>query len=129
MTVRPFTIAVDYDGTLSYPEPGDIDKEAVRILRDLVETGPARIILLTMREGELLDAAVSNSMAHGLAFWSHNRNPDQIYWEPARKVYADAYVDDHNVFIPKRSDGSLDWGKIGRELKRMMINYYASLMP
>lgn len=132
MDVRTFTIAVDYDGTLTkgigYPLPGKIDKKAVAILKHLAGTGQARIILLTMREGKLLDDAVAACKRQGLEFWAVNENPDQAAWYPARKVYADVYVDDHNVSVPRLHNGMLDWNRIGSELESMMDSYYCSFL-
>lgn len=64
----------------------------------------------------------------GLEFWAVNENPDQAAWYPARKVYADVYVDDHNVSVPRLHNGMLDWNRIGSELESMMDSYYCSFL-
>jgi len=120
---HPFTVAVDYDGTLTsrdtWPETGTVDPLAADILRKLEKDG-ARIILLTMREGELLEDAVKECRRAGIPLWAVNQNPDQHLWGAARKVYADAYVDDHAIAFPKTASGDADWNAIGLLLEQAM---------
>lgn len=101
------TIAVDFDGTIvehRYPAIGRELPFAVATLRQLQKEMPdMRLILWTVREGELLDLAVAWCADRGLEFYAVNSNyPDE---EPSptsgargcRKVTADIYIDDRNL--------------------------------
>ena len=92
---------------------------AADILRKLEKDG-ARIILLTMREGDLLEDAVKECRRAGIPLWAVNQNPDQHLWGAARKVYADAYVDDHAIAFPRTAGGDADWNAIGLLLEQAM---------
>lgn len=59
-----------------------------------------KLILWTMREGKLLDEAVEWCRSHGLTFDAVNDNLAEVkarYGNNPRKVYADYYLDDHNL--------------------------------
>ncbi len=116
------TIAVDFDGTIvehRYPEIGDELDFAVETLK-MLQAEQHRLILWTVREGELLDAAVEWCRERGLEFYAVNRDyPEEHGGESgfSRKLKADLFIDD-------RSLGSIpDWGTIykmvhtGRHLK------------
>lgn len=106
-------IAVDFDGTIvehRYPEIGSERPGAVATLLRLQHENPDnKIILWTVREGELLDQAVEWCRQRGLEFYAVNSNyTDQ---EPptdgiARKIVADIYIDDRNL------GGLPDWTAI-----------------
>ena len=87
-------IAVDFDGTIvehRYPEIGKEIPFAISTLKRLQEEHH-RLILWTVREGELLDEAVAFCRQRGLA--------------ACRKLKADLFIDDRNVgYLP-------DWGDI-----------------
>ena len=66
-------IAVDFDGTIvthAYPQLG-ADIGAIPWLAQ-AKTKGARLLLLTMRHGETLAAAVDYCNARGLEFWAVN---------------------------------------------------------
>lgn len=106
-------IAVDFDGTIvehRYPEIGKEIPFAITTLKQL-QAERHRLILWTVREGELLDEAVEFCRKRGLEFYAVNANyPEEEvksdYAKPCRKLKADLYIDDTNV-------GKLpDWGAI-----------------
>lgn len=105
-------IAVDFDGTLcrsAWPDIGEPNKPLIDALRK-ERDGGTKIILWTMREGEKLERAVEWCKENGLEFDAVNDNEDgqkMVYGNNPRKVYADVYIDDHNVFITKKHS-SLD---------------------
>ena len=115
------TIAFDFDGTLveeKYPEIGNLYPGVVQLLQQLKWHG-CKLVLYTMRSGKLLDEAVNFMRANGVVFDGVNSNPDQHKWtgaEPSNKVYADIYIDDHNLGIPKLYDGHLDWESLSNML-------------
>lgn len=95
------TIAVDFDGTIvehKYPAIGKEMDFAFATLKALQEKGH-RLILWTIREGELLEEAVEFCREHGIEFYAVNRNyPEEEYSNMEhRKLLADLFIDDRNV--------------------------------
>ncbi len=108
------TIAVDFDGTIVHDRYPDIGAEmpfATQTLRMLIEERH-RLILWTVREGELLDEAVEWCRQHGVEFYAVNRDfPEEDVERNrsySRKIKADLWIDDRNV------GGLPDWGTIYR---------------
>lgn len=122
MAIHDATIAVDFDGTVvthAYPETGD-DVGAVPVLRELTNNG-CRLILYTMRHGQLLDKAVRWFREHDIPLYAVNENPGQKRWTSSPKVHADLYIDDSNLGCPLRfMDGVkrpvADWEGIRAQL-------------
>ena len=105
-------IAVDFDGTIvehRYPSIGKEIPFAIETLRRLSEEGH-RLILWTVREGELLDQAVEFCRSRGLEFYAVNRDYPEENKERnlhfTRKLKADMWIDDRNL------GGLPDWGTI-----------------
>lgn len=106
------TIAVDFDGTIvrhRYPEIGSEIPFATQTLKMLIEDGH-RLILWTVREGELLQDAVDWCSAHGVEFYAINKDfPEEEADKNkhfSRKLKVDMWIDDRNV------GGLPDWGTI-----------------
>lgn len=99
--------AVDFDGTLNlaekYPMLGEPNKALFNFLKEKQESGD-KIILYTCREGELLEAAVKYCKIHGLEFDVVNDNIQENIerWGNSRKIFANYYIDDKNMYFPKR---------------------------
>lgn len=95
-------IAVDFDGTIvshKYPEIGKEKPFAIDTLIKLQEDGH-KIILWTVREGELLDNAVKFCADRGLRFYAVNSRYPGEAWSGSgvsRKLVADVYIDDSNL--------------------------------
>jgi len=105
-------IAVDFDGTIvkhKYPQIGPELPFAVDTLKKLVEEGH-KIILWSVREGEMLDEAVEWCRERGLEFYAINRDyPEEEVDKNnhfSRKLKVDLFIDDRNV------GGLPDWGTI-----------------
>lgn len=105
-------IAVDFDGILCENEFPAIGKPHYRIIyqiRQLIDLG-VEVILWTSRADGRLEEAVVWCEDYGLHFAAVNENaPSNIEQFKAehpngtRKVYADYYIDDHNLeFTRKR---------------------------
>lgn len=117
-------IAVDFDGTVvthDYPRIGE-DAGAVPVLRELAQNG-CRLILLTMRSGDLLDQAVAWFRKREIPLYAVNENPTQSRWTSSPKVHADLYIDDSNLGCPLCfMDGErrpvADWTRIREQLVR-----------
>lgn len=94
--------AIDFDGTCvehDYPAVGLDVEGAVEVLRALQSQGH-RLILYTMRSGELLDAACRWFKERKIELWGVNENPEQREWTQSPKVYADYYIDDSALGCP-----------------------------
>ena len=103
-------IAIDFDGTIvehKYPKIGKEIPFAIATLKHLQQDGH-KLILWTVREGDLLDEAVE--------FFAVNSNyPDEDVDAGAirsRKLKADMFIDDRNV------GGLPDWGVIYEMISR-----------
>lgn len=100
-------IAVDFDGTIvehRYPQIGRERPFAVATLRQMQHDDPdLKLLLWTVREGELLQQAVDWCAERGLTFFAVNSNyPEELPSATAanqgcRKVSADLYIDDRNL--------------------------------
>lgn len=108
------TIAVDFDGTIvrhRYPDIGEEVPFACQTLRMLLEERH-KLILWTVREGELLDQAVEWCRERGIEFYAINRDfPEEDVEKNmhfSRKLKVDLWIDDRNI------GGLPDWGTIYR---------------
>jgi hypothetical protein len=93
-------IALDVDGTVvfhEYPYLGESIPNCTKVLKRIIKSGH-EIIILTMREGRLLDEAVEWFKNNEIEFKYLNSNPD--FETGSRKVYANYYIDDHGIGIP-----------------------------
>ncbi len=111
------TIAVDFDGTIvthEYPRIGRERAFATDTLKQLIKDGH-RLILWTVREGELLDDAVNWCKDRGVEFYAINRDYPEEEREKnnnfSRKLKVDLWIDDRNI------GGIPDWGTIYRMIK------------
>ena len=108
-------IAVDFDGTIvehRYPAIGPELPFAIDTLKYLCAQRH-KLILWTVREGELLDEAVAYCRHRGLEFYAVNKNyPEEkpTHEGYSRKLQADLFIDDRNL------GGLPDWGEIYRML-------------
>ena len=108
-------IAVDFDGTIvehCYPAIGPEKPFAIDTLKYL-SAKRHKLILWTVREGELLDEAVAYCKSRGLEFYAINKNyPEEkpTHEGYSRKLQADLFIDDRNL------GGLPDWGEIYRML-------------
>ena len=97
------TIAVDFDGTIvthKYPEIGEEIPFAIETLKMLINDRH-RLILWTVREGELLDEAVNWCRERGVEFYAVNKDyPEETVGNNqhfSRKLKADIFIDDRNL--------------------------------
>lgn len=110
------TIAVDFDGTIvehRYPNIGPEIPFAIDTLKMLIAERH-RLVLWTVREGELLDEAVEYCRQRGVEFYAVNKDypeekpSDSNY---SRKLKVELFIDDRNL------GGLPDWGTIYRMIK------------
>jgi hydroxymethylpyrimidine pyrophosphatase-like HAD family hydrolase len=109
-------ISIDFDGTLVEnwnPHLGPTVPHAVEVLKKLQNAGH-EFILMTMREGHLLDDAEEWARNNEIEFKYIMCNPE--YETGSRKVYCHCSVDDKNAFTPLIfEDGKkpyVDWKKL-----------------
>ena len=96
-------IAIDFDGTIcqnKYPEIGDPMPLAIESIKELKERGHD-LILWTCRQGEQLYDAVQWCKEHDIPFDlvnEHEPNSLKAFdGVSGNKVFADIYIDDHNL--------------------------------
>ena len=112
-------IAVDFDGTIvehRYPAIGKELPFATSTLRQLMEDGH-RLILWSVREGDLLQEAVDFCEQRGVSFLAVNKDfeeEDGTGKHFSRKIKADLFIDDRNV------GGLPDWPTIYALIKKKM---------
>lgn len=118
-------IAIDFDGTITdkniFPEIGMIREHALEAIKNLQAAGH-KCILWTCREGKYLDEARKFLYDHGIGMDGYNFSPYQLQ---SRKIVADVYIDDKNVFMVD----DVDWYKIeeyilGLEDKKVEIKEF-----
>lgn len=105
------TIAVDFDGTIvehRYPKIGEEIPFATETLKMLAKERH-KLILWTVREGELLEEAIEWCRQRGVYFYVVNKDypeEEKNHHGFSRKLKADLFIDDRNL------GGLPDWGTI-----------------
>lgn len=101
-------IAIDFDGTITdkniFPEIGKAREHAFEAIRHFQELGH-KCILWTCRYGQSLIEAINWLALNNVKMDAYNEN---IYSLQSRKIVADVYIDDKNVFMVD----NVDWYKI-----------------
>ena len=107
-------IAIDFDGILcenEFPNIGKPNYEVISLTRQIMDMGH-EVVLWTTRNGNELTAAVDWCGDRGLHFCnvngpapSNEKEYRDVYPTESRKIYADVYIDDHNIeFIDNGKD-------------------------
>jgi hydroxymethylpyrimidine pyrophosphatase-like HAD family hydrolase len=103
MNKRNYTLyAIDFDGTLvenNWPDIGKTNRDVLEAVQNLEKAGD-KWILWTMRSGEPLEAAKEWCRRHNIHPIAVNDNDPKLiedFGNNPRKVYADWYIDDHNL--------------------------------
>lgn len=107
-------IAVDFDGTIvehRYPAIGKEMLFAFATLKALQQKGH-KLILWTIRTGDLLKEAVDYCSANGVDFYAVNKNypEEELDDRTSRKLNADIFIDDRNV------GGFAGWSEVWQTL-------------
>lgn len=97
-------IGVDFDGTLAvtkgtYPEIQGPIQEVIDYVKSEQAAG-AYLVLVTMREGDVLDQAVEWCKEQGLEFDAVNDNllhMQEFFKTNPRKIFCNEYLDDMNM--------------------------------
>ena len=114
-------IAVDFDGTIkSTTQWKDMSTplmpDCKEVLTDLHNRG-CSLILWTSRCGEDFTKAQEYLKEHDIfhLFEELNDNSSRIDFDTSRKVYADIYIDDHNV------GGFIGWKEVHKYVLAKMV--------
>lgn len=107
-------IAIDFDGTVvehKYPEIGKEMLFAFATLKALQQKGH-KLILWTIRTGDLLQDAVDFCKKNGVEFYAVNKNyPEEVLDERvSRKLNADIFIDDRCI------GGFIGWSEVWQAL-------------
>jgi hydroxymethylpyrimidine pyrophosphatase-like HAD family hydrolase len=101
-------IACDFDGCITesndFPYINNLKEHSLEAIKNFQAHGH-KVILWTCREGKYLDAAREVLKAYGVELDGYNYSPYQLQ---SRKIVADVYIDDKNVFMVD----DVDWYKI-----------------
>lgn len=99
-------IAVDFDGVLcedKFPDIGKPKYDVISVIRELMDEGN-EVILWTSRVEKELESAIAWCEDRGLHFCAINDSAPsnkekfkEVYSTSPRKIYADVYIDDHNL--------------------------------
>jgi len=115
--------AVDFDGTIvedKFPQIGGLIPYALESLRKLQSQGHI-IILWTCRTGKDLEDALELLKENNFipdVVNDHSTQMKTLYPESRpQKIYADIYIDDHDVFFYKNLD----------KMKNFWVGFYNSL--
>ncbi|MEA4918547.1 BT0820 family HAD-type phosphatase [Proteiniphilum sp.] len=110
-------IAIDFDGTIvehAYPQIGKPIPFAIDTLLQMQKDGH-KLILWTVRRGQLLQDAIDYCSQRGLYFFAENENyrgeTREKGEELSRKLSVDLFIDDRNL------GGLPDWGVIYNAVK------------
>ena len=110
-------IAIDFDGTITerneFPHIGKIREHAIEAIKNLQKHGH-KCVLWTCRFGVSLAAAREKLQELGLILDGYNESPYEL---DSRKIVADVYIDDKNVFMV---DG-VDWYKIEKYILSLNV--------
>ncbi len=112
-------IAIDFDGTIvehCYPEIGKEIPFAIDTLK-MLQRDRHKLIMWTVREGELLNEALEWCKERGLEFYAVNKDypEEKVGTEGfSRKLKVDLFIDDRNL------GGLPDWGIIYRMIKEKL---------
>lgn len=107
-------IAVDFDGTIvehKYPAIGKEMLFAFATLKALQQKGH-KLILWTIRTGDLLQEAVEFCRQNGVEFYAVNKNySEEVLDEKvSRKLNADIFIDDRSI------GGFVGWSQVWQML-------------
>lgn len=103
-------IAIDFDGTITkenlYPKIGDLRENAKRVINKLAKDNV--ICIWTCREGKQLEDVYKYLNLHEITYHYINASPYDNLNPDMRKIIADIYIDDHNLY----AEGNIDWKQI-----------------
>lgn len=121
--IKITSIGIDFDSTIcynNYPYLGDPIPGAIETIKKLQDAGHT-LILITMRENNLLDDAEELLRNHGIEMKYLNCNPE--FETGSRKIFCGTFIDDHNLGTPLIHDPEIhpkpfvDWRAVEKLLE------------
>ncbi|MDU9376311.1 hypothetical protein McpSp1_09140 [Methanocorpusculaceae archaeon Sp1] len=116
--MKQFILSLDFDGCIvdnKYPEIGNLKPHAADVIRNLYETGHT-IIINSCRAGDR-EKDMRQFLQEQKIPYDHINNNSGLkiakYGFDTRKISADIYIDDLNIFCTK-----IDWQEIKEEIER-----------
>lgn len=107
--VRGKVVAVDFDGTITkdnkFPEIIGVVRDGCKEAIDYIRKNN-KVVLWTCRSGKYLDEAIAFLKENDIVVDGVNAD---IYEPTERKIMADVYIDDKNIFCT-----NIDWAEIKR---------------
>ena len=104
-------VAIDFDGTITdanvYPKISKLRKGAKETINNIAKHNT--VCIWICREGRQLIDAYNFLNKHEITFHHLNASPMDRLNKNMRKIIADYYIDDHNIFME-----SIDWEKIDK---------------
>lgn len=101
-------VAIDFDGTVTkenlYPKIGELREGVVDAINTIAKNNV--VCIWTCREGKELDQAYNFLNYKNITFHYINASPYDSLNPKMRKIIADYYIDDRNIFM------KVDWKKI-----------------
>lgn len=94
-------ISIDFDGTIvedNYPQIGPIKANVSEVINQLKQDGHYLILNTCRTNGHLLEA-INFCLENAIVFDRINDNIPGLTakYGATRKIYADVYIDDHNI--------------------------------
>lgn len=114
--------AFDFDGTLctnKFPEIGEPIAETIELAKKVKSRGDY-IILNTMRQKGSLVEAVKWCKEQGIVFDAVNDNlphMKEFFKNNPRKIFANYYIDDHNMFVDVINGENPNCKTLGEKMK------------
>lgn len=125
LNVNSKVLAIDFDGTIvehKFPEIGKEMLFAFATLKALKQKGH-KLILWTIRTGDLLEEAVAYCKQNGVEFYAVNKNypEEQLDDKTSRKLNADIFIDDRCI------GGFIGWSEVWQSLHPEGGEFYHQL--
>ena len=98
--MKKLVLCIDFDGTIvehQYPKIGPLRKDAYKVIRQLKRDGHIIIIWTCRSDTYDLPPMKKFLEENRIPYDYINENSHTIAFKPHPKVYADVYIDDHNL--------------------------------
>ena len=108
--IKNKVVAIDFDGTITkenlYPKIGEIREDVKRVINKIAKNNI--VCIWTCREGKELNDAFNFLNQKEIMFHYLNYSPYDRLNKDMRKIIADYYIDDRNIFC----NGNVNWKEI-----------------
>lgn len=123
-----YIVAVDFDGTIvekAFPLIGKTKEHVFGVLNYLRDELKCVLILNTCRSGRYLKEAIEFISSNGFEFDYVNENTKEMIdiYGDCRKIFANIYIDDHNLFFTKNNGDTICWIEIREEIKSLVKSF------